>query len=111
MSVIRYQRKPKPEPEGILHAARYDPGQPLSDLMKVARMADHYAGDAELAEVSLPSGPVLLVRYWRGRDDGPAKLEWEVVRPGEYLTWSESYDFLGTDTEDGLAQWYEEMKR
>jgi hypothetical protein len=109
VSVTRYQRKPETvKREGGLQAARYEAGQPLDDLLRVARMAD---GKAELAEVtSLPSGPVLLVRYMRCYDDHPAELDWEVVQPGEFLTYSETYGSLGADTERELAYWYEPVE-
>lgn len=106
MSVTRYQRKPETvRREGGLQVARYEPGQPLGSLLQVARMADR---NAELSEVTgLPSGPVLLVRYMRSQDDHPAELDWEVVQPGEFLSYSETYDNLNATTESELAYWYE----
>jgi hypothetical protein len=98
--IKRYHRKPDPPPRGDVYAARYQPGQPLDDLREVAQMADSHA---ELAEVTLPSVTVLLIRWHNEHSD----VDWEHVEPGHYLVYSATYDNLVSDTEQGLAYFYE----
>lgn len=104
MSVQRYRRKPDPVSREDQFAAKYEPGQPLTDLEMVARMADSHA---ELAEVAFPSGQVLIVRYARYDDDHPPKTAFEAIKPGHYLAYSRANYFL-YDTDDGdLRQFYD----
>lgn len=104
MSVQRYRRKPEPGTREDQFAARYEPGRPLGDLTRVARMADRRA---ELAEAAFRSGPVLVVRYERAYDDHPSRIEYETVEPGHYLAYSAGNDFL-YDTDDGaLRRFYD----
>jgi hypothetical protein len=103
MAIKHYQRKPNPKPEKGLIVARYEPRQPLDDLRKVARMADPAA---EVAESALPGGTVLVVRYINHDRDRP-EVEFEVVRGGQYLGYSETYGSLGETDEKELAYWYE----
>lgn len=103
--VARYRRKPVPDRVEEIAVAKYVPGEPLSALGEVARMADP---DAELGEVQLPSGPVLLVG-WRCeseyRSDG--EQEWEVLRAGEYLEFSPRGHYLGVTDDHELTRLYE----
>lgn len=99
----KYRLKPKPERDEALYAAKYEPGQPLDELYEVARMGD---GEAVLAEAPLPGETVLVARYINYDRERP-EIEFEVVRPGRYLTFSTQYGSLGEDTEAGLQQWYE----
>lgn len=105
MSVQRYRRKPVPTGQEELFAARYEPGQPLADLLAVARMAD---SGAQVAEVTFPSATtVLLVRWKRIPDGHPAETEHEVIEPGDYLAFSRpGWHLYATDDAD-LRQFYE----
>ncbi len=104
MGVQRYRSKPRPATISGMFAAKYEPGQPLDDLIRVARMA---GSDAEVAEAPLPSGTVLVARWRRYPEEGPSKLEYEVVRAGDYLTYSESYGSLNPADDAELRRWYE----
>src|SRR5260221_8143907 len=74
-----------------MFAAKYEPGQPLDELIRVARMA---GSDAEVAEAPLPSGTVLVARWRRYPDEGPSELEYEVIRAGDYLAYDVRYGSL-----------------
>ena len=52
------------------------PGQPLDDLRTVARLA---CDDTAIGEDTTASGTVLVVRWQRRSDHGPATTEWDVV--------------------------------
>jgi hypothetical protein len=104
MSVRRYRRKPDPVSREDSFAARYEPGQPLNDLTAVARMAD---SRAELAEVTFPSGPVLVVRYKRSYDDHPSRIEYETVEPGRHLAYSSGHDFLYDADDEEWQRFYD----
>ncbi len=104
MAVQRYRRKPQEDLRGDQYAARYEPGQPLGDLTAVARMAD---SDAELAEVTFPSGPVLVVRYERFDDDHPPRIEYKTVEPGRYLAHDPGEGFLYESADGNWQQWYD----
>jgi hypothetical protein len=103
MTIRRYNRKPDPRREGGLCVARYEPGQPLDDLLAVARMA---CRRAEVAEAVLPSGPVLVVK-WTSSSREDQEPEFDVVRGGLYLSYSEGYDSLVENDDADLRQWYE----
>ena len=110
--MIRYRNKPQPvrPRDDDVWGAVYEPGQPLDDLAEVAHKADKgwsAEGDAELAEVRLPSGPVVLVRWRRISGDGPSETEWTVVQPGQHLMWHEDEDTLFAHSQRDLDQWYE----
>ena len=98
--VMHYQRKPVPARSDTVIAARYVPGQPLGSLSEVAA---RYDDDAELAEVTLPSGPVLLVRYTNMEGDRLFRA-WIVVEPGGYLACGGT---LHETSEADLRQWYD----
>lgn len=98
--IRRYRRKPRPVYEEEASVVKYEPGQPLDALIKVARM---YDDDAELAEAVLPSGPVLLVRYTNMEGDRSFR-DWKVIEPGGYLAFG---NCLFDTTEDQLQYWYE----
>jgi hypothetical protein len=105
MSVQRYRRKPVQEDREDQFAARYEPGQPLDDLLAVARMADDIA---EVREVVFPSGKrVLLAWYTHYPDDHPAEPKYETVEPGEYLVFSPGHFFLYSTDEAGWRQFYD----
>jgi len=106
MNVQRYQLKPRPASASGLSVARYQPGQPLDDLLRVAQMT----GDddvAEVAEAPLPSGTVLVVRWRRYFDEHPSEIDYSVVAAGDYLAYSEGYGTLDSADDAELAQWYE----
>jgi hypothetical protein len=108
MGVERFRRKPKADDREVQHAARYTPGEPLDDLLKVARMADTAA---ELAEVQFPGGrQVLLVAWTRWRDDGPPRVEYETVDAGDWLAYSPGSDFLYDSDDANWRQFYEPAK-
>lgn len=103
--VVRYRRKPVPDRVEEITVAKYVPGRPLTALGEVARMADR---DAELGEVQLPSGPVLLVGWRRDCEccaDG--HQEWEIAQEGEYLEFSPRGHYLGVTDDDELARLYD----
>ena len=100
----RYRRKPQPPGNSDQFAARYEPGGPLNALAAVARMAD---GRAEMAEVALPSGTVLLVRWSRIDDAGAVSAEYEVVEASGYLAYSSDSYFLYVTDDADLEQFYE----
>jgi hypothetical protein len=102
MPVTRYQRKPDPRPEGGLHVARYEPGH-LDDMLAVAQMADHRA---EVGEAELPGGTVLVVKWVNYESDHP-EPEFDVVRTGNYLSYSETYGSLGETDDADLRQFYD----
>lgn len=99
--IQHYRRKPTPAQAHDIRVARYQPGQPLDDLLAVARMEDQ---GAQLAEVRFGDLAVLVVRYTRDTDHGPSEPEYEHVKAGDYLGYRE---FL-FDTDDAdLRQWYD----
>jgi len=101
--VQRYRRKPEKRTDDSLSVVKYEPGEPLDDLLHVAQMASKHA---ELAEVPLPSGTVLLVRHVVWRHDEPF-TEWEVVEAGRYLAYGHGTDSLFDTDDAALRQWYE----
>lgn len=109
MAVVTFRRKPTPGDNETQTAARYQPGQPLDDLAHVAHMADGYRADAELVEVPLPSGPILLVRYQRMNDEHPSEIDYEVVEPGQWLAWSPEHGFLYTTDDANWRQFYDQV--
>lgn len=106
VTVMHYRRKPKRH-EGDLYAARYEPGQSLDGLREVALMADR---GAEMAEVPLPSGTVLVVRWTDYDVDRPAEPEFEVIRTGNYLAYSRTYGNLTENDDADLRQFYNQVE-
>lgn len=105
MSVRRYRRKPKQSDHEDQFAARYEPGQPLDDLVAVARMA---GSEAEVCEVVFPSGkPVLLARSIQSFGDALPKPAYEVVEAGDYLAFSSRSDFLYNADDADWRQFYD----
>lgn len=102
--VLRYRRKPrKRADEDGLTVTRYEPGKPLDRLAHVAQMS---SSRAELAEVPLPSGTVLLVRHTTWHADEPS-TDWEVIEAGDYLAYSHTNDSLFDTDEADLRQFYD----
>ncbi len=66
-------------------------------------MADH---SAELAEAPLPSGTVLVVKYTNWDRDRP-EPEFEVVRAGRNLSYSQTYGSLVENDDADLRQFYD----
>jgi hypothetical protein len=99
MTVQRYRRKPRQEDREDQFAARYEPAQPLDDLRAVARMA---GDDAEVTEVTFPSGKrVLLAWFTRYDDHHPARLDYVTVEAGNYLSFSSGgYSLYESDDAD-----------
>jgi hypothetical protein len=108
VGVQQFRRKPTKADREDQVAARYIPGEPLTDLLSVARMA-HLS--AELAEVEFKSGTVLLVRYLDVPDDHPAEWKFEVVQAGDWLAYSPGNDMLYDSDEAEWAQFYDEVPR
>lgn len=107
MTVRRFRRKPDSDDRADQIAARYEPGQPADDLRAVARKADY---NAELAEVTFPSGAqVLAVRWLQVPDDRPAKTRYEFVESGEFLAYSAVNDSLYCADEANWRQFYDEV--
>lgn len=84
-------------------AAQYTAGGPLDDLLAVAKMT----GFAAVAECALPDETVLVARWVRLDDDHPPETEYEIVRDGDWLYYSETYDSLGDDTTQGIEHFYD----
>jgi hypothetical protein len=104
MTVRRFRRKPEKTQERGLVAAQYDAGGPLDDLLAVARMAGR--GSA-VAECALPDETVLVARWVDAPDNHLSQVRYEVVKDGDWLYYSETYDSLGDDTTRGIEQFYE----
>ena len=103
--ILHFRRKPKKLTDDRITAARYQPGQPLDALTEVARLASRHA---ELAEVTMPSGTVLVVRWYSHRHDEP-ELEWGVIQAGEYLEYDHEYG-LGRVDDDDLRHHYDPVE-
>jgi len=88
-------------------AAQYLPGRPLDDLEAVAKMADRHA---ELGQMSMSSGMILVVR-WAEVPEIPgshaAVTEYLAIPAGQFLCYSETYGILLSDTQEGIDQFYE----
>lgn len=105
MTVQRYRRKPDPPRREDQFAARYEPGQPLDDLLAVARMA---GSEAEVREVVFPSGKqVLLAWYMRVPDAHLPEPEYVTVEPGDYLAFSRSGWHLYDADDANWRQFYD----
>lgn len=77
-------------------AAAYTPGQPLDELIAVAREADP---DASVVEV--PEWGVALVRHLEVPDNHPMYVDYDVIEPGGVLVWSErAYVLYVTSAQD-----------
>jgi hypothetical protein len=102
--VQRFRRKPQKTQDRGLAAAQYAAGGPLGDLQAVAAMT----GDGSaVAECALPDETVLVARWVEHPDDRPPAVRFEVVKDGDWLYYSETYDSLGDDTTRGIEQFYE----
>lgn len=104
MTVRKFQRKPEKTTDRGIYAAQYHAGQPLDDLRKVAEMT---GSGAVVAECALPDGIVLVARWTDCPDDHPPQVRYEVVKDGDWLYYSETYDSLGDDTTRGIEQFYD----
>lgn len=105
MTVERYRRKPVQEAGEDQFAARYEPAQPLDDLRAVARMA---GDEAEVTEVTFPSGKrVLLAWFTRYDDHHPAKQDYATVEAGNYLAFSPGTYSLYESDDGDWRQFYD----
>jgi hypothetical protein len=105
VTVQRYRRKPRQEDREDQFAARYEPAQPLDDLRAVARMA---GGEAEVTEVTFPSGKrVLLAWFMRYDDHHPAKPDYATVEAGNYLAFSPGTYSLYESDDGDWRQFYD----
>lgn len=98
----RYVSKPDVREKSIV-VTQYTPDAPLGDLLQVAQMADR---GAMLAEAEFPIGKVLIVRWFRSRDNGPGDIEYLAVPAEQWLCYSEEYDSLTADSSQGIDHWY-----
>ncbi len=90
-------------PSGRGYAAVYHAGQPLDDVLAVARKADRGATVAEIPDMG-----VLVVRYLYVPDHSPSRIDYEVVEDGKVLVYSDSYDTLySTDEHSFETEWQE----
>jgi len=105
--VKRFRRKPEKTQERGLAAAQYVAGGPLDDLLAVAKMAGR---GSVVAECALPDETVLVARWVDVPDDRPSEVQYEVVRDGDWLYYSETYDRLGDDTTRGIEQFYDPVE-
>jgi hypothetical protein len=105
VTVQRYRRKPRQEDREDQFAARYEPARPLDDLRAVARMA---GDEAEVTEVTFPSGKrVLLAWFMRYDDDHPAKQDYATVEAGNFLAFSSGNDSLYEADDGNWRQFYD----
>lgn len=111
MTVQRYRRKPVQENREDQVAARYEPGQPLDDLLTVARMADD---DAVLTEIPYPGGlfhrlkgTYLVVLWARVPEEHAAEVEVTVVPPGHWLGYGPGNDHLYEADEANWRHFYD----
>jgi hypothetical protein len=103
-AVRRWQRKPGPEDLSACVTARYEPGLPLDALRSVAGLTDPHA---EIAEVTFPSGKILLAFTWTEiTDSGESHERGDFVRPGKYLAHGTSYGHLYVTDDENLNQFY-----
>lgn len=103
MTARRFRRKPADRPERDLVVAQFFAGQPLADLAEVALLA---GSGSVVAECVLPDETVLVARWLDIPDDHPAEQQYVIVRDGNWLYYSETYDHLGEDTTRGIEQFY-----
>jgi hypothetical protein len=101
--VVRFRRKPD-QPEGLNYAARFEPGKPMADLLRVARMAD---SGAQLIVPEYGSSRLLVVLHRAFHDEHPATTEALLVEPGGWLAYSESSDLLYAADDGNWRQLYE----
>ena len=97
-------REPRKSEEQL--AVRYEPGQPLGDLLKLAREAG--LDDAQIAEAHLPSGSVLVVRWLRISESGN-RTEYLVVKANDWLAYDPGEGFLYDSDDKDWAQWYDRV--
>lgn len=91
--MTEYVRRTKVETDKSF-AAVYRTGQPLDELLAVARKANP---DASVVEV--PEWGVALVRHLEVPDHSPMYTDYDVVEDGHVLVWSESaYVLFVTDS-------------
>lgn len=107
MTVQRYRRKPVQEDREDQCAARYEPGCALGDLTAVARMA---GDEAEVREVTFPSGKRVLLAWWlRYSDHHPAEPGYTEVEAGNYLAYSPGTGWLYESDDANWAQFYDQV--
>ncbi len=99
-----FRRKPERAPDEDQLAARYEPGEHLGDLLKVAR--ETYPGNAQLGICPMPSGPLLVVRYTESFDAHPPRIAYIVVEPGSWLAYDPGEGFLYQATDAEWEQFY-----
>jgi hypothetical protein len=103
----RFRRKLDQRERQDQLAVRYEPGQHLGDLLKLAREAD---SDAELDVATFFTGKVLVVRWERVSDAGNT-IEYLVVESGHWLAFDPGEGFLYESTDGNWSQWYEQVSQ
>jgi hypothetical protein len=104
MTVQRFRRKPVQEDREDQFAARYQPGQPLDCLRAVARMA---GDEAEVTEVTFPSGERVLLAWFLRYDDHRAGPDYVTVEAGSYLAYSSGRESLYASGDANWRQFYD----
>lgn len=107
-SVRRWTRIPQPERPDVLATAMFMPGEPLTGLIEVAKMADPEA-EVTIADFGRGEGKgeVAVVQY---APAGGAAQKWVIIRPGFWLGFDGRYGSLSEVSDGTLAQWYEEAE-
>lgn len=98
-----YVKRARIEEERV-EAAVYRHGQPLDDLLAVARKADP---DASVVEV--PEFGVALVRHLEIPDHSPMYTDYDVLEYGKVLVWSERSYILYVTDETSFGREYERL--
>lgn len=97
----KYVKRPQPHRSEAAYAAKYQKGEDLGVLQKVAEKMG-----GEVAEA--PELGVLVVQYQSTSDLAPAHASYEVVQDGHFLVYSPRFDVLFTMDSTELDQEYEE---
>lgn len=107
MTIQRFRRKPiDPGADHDQVVARYVPGEPLDDLLTVARMMDPHA---EITVASFSTTSVLVARFTRIPDHAPLYIDHECIKPGHFLAYSPGNDSLYESDDQDLRHFYDEV--
>jgi hypothetical protein len=97
---MRYVEKPQ-TPKPVI-AAQYRAGEPLDDLLAVARQCH-----PDATALDVPEWRVLLVRRLVVPDDRPAYVDYLVVEDGDMLVYSDRYDALFVEDAEEFRREYD----
>ena len=105
--IRRFRRKPETRSADPFEVVEFTPGMDHAPIYALAK-ANGVPG-VEVAEIALPTGPLLVVRWINIPDEHPSHEDFETVRPGEFVAYNDlTAGLMTTDAED-LAQWYDEV--